>query len=109
MIAMADETTEPKNALLQKLEEIEKRVKSIKARVQIGEANVGDDIVAEVRDLDQLVRDLKAQIGMSAFDKTAYQREYMRKKRATHPEYGALARTVHEDVPPWLKSKFDRP
>ena len=86
--------TQP-DQLIQKLDEIGKKTKLIKAR-----AKEGADIEVEVRELDGLVRELKAQLGMSAFDKTAYQREYMRKRRAEDPDYRPILRGVR-DIPNW--------
>lgn len=81
--------------LVQKLDEIAKKTKLIKTHVKEGE-----DIENDVRELDALVRELKAQLGMSAFDKTAYQREYMRKKRSEDPDYRPILRGVR-DIPNW--------
>lgn len=80
---------------MKKLDEIGKKTKIIKTHVK-----EGADIECEVRELDQLVRELKAQLGMSAFDKTAYQREYMRKKRSEDPDYRPILRGV-KDIPNW--------
>lgn len=77
------------------LDVIGKKAKSMKAHVE-----EGADIQGEVRELDQLVRELKAQLGMSAFDKTSYQREYMRKKRAEDPDYRPILRGI-KDLPNW--------
>jgi hypothetical protein len=108
---MAEEKNEARpngqgeNVLWQKLDENGRKIEAMKSRVEAKETVIGDD----VRELEQLIRDLKVQIGQSAFDKNAYQREYMRRKRATHPEYGALVRAVREDVPDHLRSKFEKP
>lgn len=80
---------------MQKLDEIGKKTKVIKAHVK-----ESADIESDVRELDQLLRELKAQLGMSAFDKTAYQREYMRKKRSEDPDYRPILRGVR-DIPNW--------
>lgn len=77
------------------LDVIGKKAKAMKAHVE-----EGADIQGEVRELDQLVRELKAQLGMSAFDKTSYQREYMRKKRAEDPDYRPILRGI-KDLPNW--------
>ncbi len=91
---MANKEAYP-DELIQKLDEIGKKTKLIKAHVK-----EGTDIEREVRELDHLVRDLKAQLGMSAGDKTAYQRESMRKKRAEDPDYRPILRGVR-DIPNW--------
>lgn len=42
------------------------------------------------------MRGLKAQMGLSSFDKTAYQREYMLKKRTEDPDYRPIMRGVKD-------------
>ena len=96
---MTKDKTEVKNAILQKLGEINDKVGTMKVRVLEEDADIG----SETRELDSLVRELKALQGLSAFDKTAYQREYMRKKRAENPDYRPIMKTV-KDLPDWRKS-----
>ena len=88
----------PQNALLEKLEEISRQVATIKTKALEGSTDLRD----ELRDLDKLVRELKALQGLSAFDKTAYQREYMRKKRALDPEYRPVMRNI-KDMTDWRR------
>jgi SMC interacting uncharacterized protein involved in chromosome segregation len=95
---MKDKKAELKITLMKKLDEISEKTESIKARVSEGEADIGE----EVRELERLVRDLKASIGKPAFDRTAYQREYMRKKRSEDPEYRPIIGTA-SDLPDWRK------
>lgn len=99
---MTEDKTEKKTAIVQKLEEISQKAEAMKARVLEGDA----DLVADARELDSLVRELKALQGMSSFDKTAYQREYMRKKRAEDPGYRPIIKHAR-DVPDWRKSPED--
>lgn len=102
MIIMTGREAEVKEAIWQKLEEITARTEAIKARVKAGESDISDD----TRELDRLVRELKAFIGQSAFDKTAYQREYMRKKRAEDPEYRPIMQGV-KSLPDWRKPPLE--
>jgi SMC interacting uncharacterized protein involved in chromosome segregation len=95
---MKDMNAELKTALMEKLDEIGAKTESIKARVSNGEVDIGDDI----RELDHMVRDLKAAAGKSTFDRTAYQREYMRKKRSENPGYRPIIGPVR-DLPDWRK------
>ena len=95
---MKDKKAELRNALLEKLDEIEAKAASIKSKVSGGEA----DIIEDVRELDRLVHDLKVSTGKPAFDRTAYQREYMRKKRAENPDYRPIIGTA-SDLPDWRK------
>ncbi|WP_424358364.1 hypothetical protein [Methanocella sp. MCL-LM] len=102
MIIMTGREAEVKEAIWQKLEEISARTETIKARVKAGDS----DISGDTRELDRLVRELKAFIGQSAFDKTAYQREYMRKKRAEDPEYRPIMQGV-KSLPDWRKPPLE--
>jgi len=88
----------PEKALLEKLDEISKQVETIKAKA----AEEGADLRDELRELDRMVRELKALQGLSAFDKTAYQREYMRKRRALDPEYRPVMRNI-KDLTDWRR------
>jgi hypothetical protein len=88
----------PENTLLKKLDEISAQVETIKARA----LEEGADLRDELRELDRLVRELKALQGLSAFDKTAYQREYMRKRRALDPEYRPVMRKI-KDLSDWRR------
>jgi phage host-nuclease inhibitor protein Gam len=88
----------PENALLQKLDEISAQVETIKVKA----LEKGTDLRSELRELDRLVRELKALQGLSAFDKTAYQREYMRKRRALDPEYRPVMRNI-KDLSDWRR------
>lgn len=99
VIAMTKEKKEIKNAIVQKLGEIGEKVETMKKSILETGADLGD----ETRELDSLVRELKALQGLSAFDKTAYQREYMRKKRAENPDYRPIMKSV-KDLPDWRKS-----
>jgi hypothetical protein len=95
---MTDKKAELEAALREKLEEIGKLTESMKARVSNGDTDIGDDI----RELDHLVHDLKATEGHPAFDRTTYQREYMRKKRAEDPGYRPIIGPIR-DLPDWRK------
>lgn len=99
---MTDKEAEVKKAIWQKLEEITAKTEAIKARCKAGDG----DISGDTRELDRLVRELKAFIGQSAFDKTAYQREYMRKKRAEDPEYRPIIKGV-KNLPDWRKPPLE--
>jgi SMC interacting uncharacterized protein involved in chromosome segregation len=95
---MKDKKAEQKIAVIDKLDEIGEKAASIRARVSDGDTDVGE----AVEELDRLVRDLKAAIGKKTFDRTAYQREYMRKKRAENPDYRPIIGTASE-LPDWRK------
>jgi hypothetical protein len=95
---MTDKKAELKAAIGRKLDEIAQKTGEMKSRVSDGDGDIGDD----TRDLDRLVRELKALIGQSAFDKTTYQREYMRKKRADNPNYRPIIESI-KSMPDWRK------
>jgi hypothetical protein len=95
---MTDKKAEVKAAIGRKLDEIAQKTGEMKSRVSDGDVDIGDD----TRDLDRLLRELKALIGQSAFDKTAYQREYMRKKRADNPNYRPIIESI-KSMPDWRK------
>lgn len=86
---------------MEKLDEISRKTESIKARVNNGDLDVGEDI----KELNKLIRELKAAAGKPAFDRTAYQREYMRKKRAENPDYRPIIGPI-KDLPDWRKPPF---
>jgi hypothetical protein len=98
---MTDENASLSETMRQNLARIGEKVNEMKARARTGET----DLRGDVQELDRLVRELKAMHGLSAFDKTAYQREYMRKKRAEDPDYRPIMRGVR-DVPDW-RSRCD--
>ncbi len=99
MIAMKDEKkSELKITILNMLDEIDRQAESMKNKVSDGDIDIDDGI----RELDRLVRDLKATAGQPAFDRTAYQREYMRKKRAENPDYRPIIEPIR-DLPDWRK------
>jgi hypothetical protein len=95
---MKEKKAEIQTNLLKMIEEIGRQTESIKAKVSNGDVDIGDDI----RALEHLVRDLKAAAGQPAFDRTAYQREYMRKKRAENPDYRPIIEPIR-DLPDWRK------
>jgi SMC interacting uncharacterized protein involved in chromosome segregation len=99
---MSVDNSELKKALSKKLDEIGVKVETMKSRVKEDDP----DIASDTRELDSLVRELKALQGLSAFDKTAYQREYMRKKRSENPDYRPIIKHV-KDLPEWRKSPED--
>lgn len=84
--------------LLKVLDEIGKLTESMKARVANGDTDIRDDL----KELDHMVHDLKALAGLPAFDRTAYQREYMRKKRAEDPDYRPIIEPIR-DLPDWRR------
>ncbi|OPY26101.1 MAG: hypothetical protein A4E28_02696 [Methanocella sp. PtaU1.Bin125] len=90
--------TQRQAELLKLLDEIGKLTESMKARVSNGDADIRDS----VKELDHLIHDLKASAGLTAFDRTAYQREYMRKKRAEDPDYRPIIEPIR-DLPDWRK------
>lgn len=90
-----------RKAALKKLDGIIEQTKSLKARVSGGDADIGDDI----RELERLVSELKAATGKPIFDRTAYQREYMRKKRADNPDYRPIIGPI-KDLPDWRKPQL---
>jgi hypothetical protein len=95
---MKEKNAETGIIILKLLDEIGRKSESIKARVSGGDTDIDDDI----RELDHLFRDLKAAAGQPAFDRTAYQREYMRKKRAENPDYRPIIGPI-KDMPDWRK------
>ncbi len=97
---MSEKDAIAENDLTHKLKEIDKQVETMLTMARDGKHDLHDD----AKELDRLVREFKAQLGMSSFDKTTYQREYMRRKRAEDPSYRPLMRGL-KDLPDW-RNKF---
>lgn len=100
---MTEKPTDFSADLVRKLDEIAAIAGEMKAAALQGKS----ELVTDAKELDRKIRELKALLGMSAFDKTAYQRDYMRKKRAEDPDYRPIMEPVR-DLPDWRKPPANR-